>query len=176
MLLRIRHHPKTSDSANSAIQHTSTRVAEDIFSDSDRFFSLSPDPKMLNLVPGSFPKSFQIRESNFCSDSSDHRSNQNLPMFYIWNDHSDSSYYGNKPFSTRPIETEYYWKHSVRHTETTIGERGSGTFYCHLDWTILPFSPAFQAHILGTLSIKPVCVYRDFFISSLFQLYRIQWM
>jgi len=76
VLLRIRHHPKTSDYAHSAIQLTPTRAAGDIFSDSDRFISLSPDPKMLNLVPDSFPENFPIRESNFCSDSSDHRSNQ----------------------------------------------------------------------------------------------------
>ena len=133
VLLRIRrrHHPKTSDSANSAIQLTPTRAAGDIFSDSDRFFSLSPDPKILNLgvALGSFPESFQIGESNFCSDSSDHQSNRDLPIFYVWNDHSDSSYYWNKPFSMQTIETEY-WKHSVWHAEATIGERGSGTFYC----------------------------------------------
>ena len=68
VLLRIRPHPKTSGSANSVIQFTPTKAAGDIFSDSDRFFSLSPDPKMLNLDPGSFPESFQIWEFNFCSD------------------------------------------------------------------------------------------------------------
>ena len=170
VLLRIRHHPKTSDSAN---QLTPTRAARDIFTDSNRFFSLSPDPKMLNLVLGSFPESFQIRESDFCLDSSDHRSNQNLPMFYVWNDHSDSCNCGNKRFSTRTIEAEH-WKHSVQYADATIGERGSGTLHCCLDWTVLPFSPAFQAKILGILSTKPV--YSDFYISSLFQLYRIQWM
>jgi len=173
LLLRIRHHPKTCDSADFTNQLAPTRAAGDIFSDSDRFSCMNPDPKLLNLVPGSFPESFQIEESDFCSDSSCHRSNQNLPMFYIWNDHSDSCYCGNKPFSMRTIEVEH-WKHSVRHAEATIGERGSGAFYCRLDWTVLSFSPAFQAEILGTLSIKPV--YSDFFISSLFQLYRIQWM
>ena len=122
VFLRIRHHPKTSDSADSATQLTPTWAAGDIFSDSDRFFSLSPDPKLLNLIPVSFPESFQIRESDFCSDSSDHQSNQNLPMFYVWNDRSDSGYCGNKPFLTRTIESEH-WKHSVRHTEATIARR-----------------------------------------------------
>ena len=78
----------------------------------------------------------------------------------------------NRPISTWTIEAER-WKQSVRDAEA-IGERQFVTFCCRLEWTVayLPF--AFQAKILGTLCIKPV--YRDFFLSSLFQLYRIQWM
>ena len=127
VLLRVRHHPKTSDSANSAIQLIPTRAAGDIFSDSDRFFSLSPDPKMLNLVPSSFSESFQIRESNICSNSSDHESNQIYPCF-TYEMTTQTHLTMETFFSTRTIETEY-WKHSVRHAEATIGERGSGTFY-----------------------------------------------
>ena len=72
---------------------------------------------------------------------------------------------GNRPFSTRNIEGER-WKQSVRHAEAIIGERGFGTFCCRLEWTVLAFSPAFQAKILGRLCIKPV--YTDFSLSSLF--------
>jgi len=64
-----------------------------------------------------------------------------------------------RPFSMRTIEAEC-WKHSVLDAEALIGEGGFGTFCCRTEWTVLAFSPAFQAKILGTLCIRPV--YSDF--------------
>ena len=53
----------------------------------DKFFEPGPDP-------GS--AIFQIWESDSCSNSNyNHRSNCNLPLFYLRNDHTDSSWCGN---------------------------------------------------------------------------------
>jgi len=60
-------------------------VAKVTVSDSES----APVPKFLN--PG--PAILQICESDSCSDSGyNHRSNRNLPMFLLKNDHTDSCY------------------------------------------------------------------------------------
>ena len=73
-----------------------TRGAGVTFSDS------APVPKFLNPDPG--PAIFQIWQSDSCSDPGhNHRSNRNLPMFYLRNDHTDPCYCRNWKVTPSPV-------------------------------------------------------------------------
>ena len=73
------------------VQHVDfpPEVAGVTFSDSDS----APVPKFLNPGPDPVATIFLIWESDSCSDYGyNHRSNRNLPMFYLTNDNTDSCY------------------------------------------------------------------------------------
>jgi len=79
-------------------------VAGVTFSDSDS----APVPQFLNPDSGPDTEIFQIWESYSSSDSSYHRSNRNLPVLYLRNDHADSYYCQNWEVDPGPVFNNFF--------------------------------------------------------------------
>jgi len=92
---------QTTQTRFSACMHC--RGAGITFSDS------VPIPKFLNPAPVLGPAILQIWESDSCSDSGyNHWSNQNVPIFYLRNDHTDSCYCWNRKLTPDPFFHKFF--------------------------------------------------------------------